>query len=143
MTSKPSGKTSDGVYTTMRENYSNRSKQPSGENASLIERLREAAIKPSADYYQMKVMEEAADALAKADEEVAKWAAQAMREDDCRKMWQDRAEAAERELEKAREALEWIAENSGDTYETNKGPFWVPDEAADRARAALEGKHGE
>lgn len=44
------------------------------------------------------------------------------------------------ELAKAREALEWIAENSGDTYETNKGPFWVPDEAADRARAALEGK---
>ena len=149
-------------------------KQPSGENASLIERLltayRKVELWPEnrmdksqieslgtgfTDLLDLRnIAGEAADAIARADERIASLEAIIMEDakaigrsaEACMDMMNQRdeartrAEAAERELEKAREALEWIAENSGDTYETNKGPFWVPDEAADRARAALEGK---
>jgi hypothetical protein len=67
----------------------------------IVDRLLDKAAASLPLYRQL--YEEAAKTIAALRAERDEWACQAMKEDDCRKMWQERAEAAEakiKELEK-------------------------------------------
>lgn len=64
----------------------------------LIERLRAARYVAFDDCGDYDLAQEAATALEAKDTEIERWAAQALKEEDCREMWRARAIAAESEL---------------------------------------------